>query len=58
MREVNELAIEPFARDLLDLEVWMPESETQQLAAGVAGCADDGNREWSGQSGSEYELSL
>ena len=43
MREVDELAIEPFARDLFDREVRMPEREPQQLAAGVTRRANDGD---------------
>ena len=41
MREVDELAVEPLARDLLHLEIRMREREAQQFAAGVAGRADD-----------------
>ena len=44
MREVDELAVEPLARDLPDLEARMRQREAQQLAAGVAGRADDGRR--------------
>ena len=43
MREVHELAVEPLARDLLHLEIRMGEREPEQLAAGVAGGADDGD---------------
>ena len=46
MREVDELAIEPFARNLLHLEVGVREREAKQFAPGVAGRADDGNSEW------------
>jgi hypothetical protein len=45
MREVHELAVEPLACDLLDLEMGMREGEAKQLATGVAGGADDGNRQ-------------
>ena len=41
MREVDELAVEPLARDLLHLEMRMREREAQQFAAGIAGGADD-----------------
>ena len=43
MREVDELAIEPFARDLLHLEMRMRQREAKQFAAGVAGRANDRN---------------
>ena len=44
MRKVDELAIEPLARHLPDVEMRMGECEPQQLAAGVAGRTDDRNR--------------
>ena len=44
VREVDELAIEPLARDLLHLEMRMGKREAQQFTAGVAGRADDRDR--------------
>src|SRR5687768_3721034 len=43
MREMHELAVEPLAGDLLDLELRMRERQTQQLATGVPGRTDDGD---------------
>ena len=42
MREVHELAVQPLARHLPHVEAWMAEEQPDQLAAGVAGRADDG----------------
>ena len=44
MREVDELPVEPLAGHLPDVDVRMGEEEPQQLAAGVAGRADDRRR--------------
>ena len=45
MREVDELAIEPLAGDLPDLEMRMREREPKKFAPGVTGGADDRNGE-------------
>ena len=45
VREVHELAVEPLAGDLLYLQIRMCQREAEQFAAGVAGGADDGDRE-------------
>ena len=42
VREVDELAVEPLAGHLRHVEPRMAEQEPKQLAAGVAGGADDG----------------
>ena len=41
MREVDELAVEPLARDLLDLELGVRQGETKELASGISGGAND-----------------
>src|SRR5687767_4238116 len=43
MGEVHELAVEPLAGDLFDLEPGMRERKSQQLAPGIAGGAHDRN---------------
>src|SRR5215204_3216456 len=45
MCEMHELAVEPLARDLLHLEVRVRERQTQQFSTGIAGRADDRNRQ-------------
>jgi hypothetical protein len=41
MREVDELPVEPLARDLPDLELRMRQRETKQLTAGISGRTND-----------------
>lgn len=43
MREVDELAVEPFARNLPDVQPRMCQREAQQFAAGIARRANDGD---------------
>jgi hypothetical protein len=44
VREMHELAVEPFARDLLHLEMRVGKGETQQLAARISRRANNRNR--------------